>query len=79
MVRLNNIKKNGNIIQCDIFPEDSNIPGYIVVNINTETVREYELPKGYEWCNNHMNHAMRTLIEISNEKELPKERLVMWY
>lgn len=49
-----------------------------MVNIDTETVREYELPKGYEWCDNHVNHAMRTLIEISNEKEVPKERLVMW-
>ena len=33
MVRLKNIKKSDGTIECDIYPEDSTLPGHVVVSI----------------------------------------------
>ncbi len=35
MVKLKNIVKNNNMIQCDIYPEDSKEKGFITVNVTT--------------------------------------------
>ena len=35
MVRLKNIKKSDSTIECDIYPEDSTLPGHVVVSIKT--------------------------------------------
>ena len=38
MVRLKNIKKSDGTIECDIYPEDSTLPGHVVVSIKTEAI-----------------------------------------
>lgn len=78
MVKLRNIKKNNNIYECDIWPEDSNNSGHIVVNTDTCKIEECTLPLGYEWCQNHVNHVKRVLVEMSQSKDIPNEKLVMW-
>lgn len=50
MVRLKNIKKSDSTIECDIYPEDSTLPGHVVVSIKTEEIINCELPQNYEWC-----------------------------
>lgn len=60
-------------------PEDSNNSGHIVVNISTNKIEKYTLPLGYEWCQNHVNHANQVLFEISQSRHIPDEKLVMWY
>ena len=79
MVKLKNIKKNNSLIECDILPEDSLQSGHIVVDVISAEVQEYSLPKGYEWCRNHVNHAKDKLVELSTENNIPDEKLVMWY
>ena len=80
MVRLKNIKKSDSTIECDIYPEDSTLPGHVVVSIKTEEIINCELPQNYEWCENHASHARWKLIEmLKNNEKFPEERLVMWY
>jgi hypothetical protein len=78
MVRLKNLKKNKNTIECDFFPEDSNNPGHISVYIPSGLVIGCSYPDGYEWCLNHANHAKSELLKLAGENELPNEKLIMW-
>ena len=80
MVRLKNIKFNNTFIECEIFPEDSITSGMLKVDINSKKVVEYTLPDEYEWCTNHVGHAVRGLIELLEDIDnIPSERLIMWY
>lgn len=69
--------KNNNKIKCDIYPEDSKIAGWLIVDTNSERT-EYELPSGYEWCKGHITHARKALIQMNASQKLPKEKLIMW-
>ena len=77
MIKLKNIVKNNNKIKCDIYPEDSKIAGWLIVDTNSERT-EYELPSGYEWCKSHITHARKALIQMNASQKLPKEKLIMW-
>ncbi len=79
MVRLKNIKKSDSVIECDILPEDSKQAGHITVSIDSDSIQEYSLPEGYEWCRNHAEHAKVELLKLLSEKNMPDEKLVMWY
>lgn len=79
MVKLINIKKVDSIVECDIIPEDSRESGHILVNLESGELKDFFLPKGYEWCRNHVNHAKNNLIKLAGEGDLPEEYLVMWY
>lgn len=79
MVKLVNLKRKNNIIECDLIPEDSLEFGHVIVDLGTEEVKGFTLPKGYEWCRNHINHARNKLIKLAGDKNLPEEYLVMWY
>lgn len=78
MIRLKNIKRSNHFIECDIIPEDSKKSGHIVVNLQTKEFEELNLPKGYEWCKKHTIHAKDKLLEMSNQEDMPKEKLIMW-
>lgn len=79
MLKLRNIKRNETVIECDIIPEDSNHAGHMIVDMDSGNIQEYSLPDGYEWCRNHVNHAQTELLKLSREKDIPGEKLVMWY
>ena len=79
MVKLKNIRKNKNIIECDILPEDSKEVGHLSVQIDSGEIKEYSLPVGYEWCRNHINHAQKVLLNFVRDNNIQKEKLVMWY
>ena len=78
MVRLRNIKKNDYIIESDILTEDSQKLGHVIVDIKSGELKEFDLPEGYEWCTNHVNHAKDKLIEMSKQNSFPEEKLIMW-
>ena len=67
MVRLKNLEKSNITVECDIIPEDSKQLGHIVVNLDSGELENYSLPEGYEWCRNHV------------QKNMPDEKLLMWY
>lgn len=79
MIKLKNIMIDENLVRCDIYPENSVMPGYVVVDYNTKELKEYKLPSGFEWCKNHVYHAMKKMIEVASEKKDLKECTVMWY
>lgn len=81
MVKIKNIRINGNLVNCEIYPEDSNENGYMVVNIAIGEIVEFNLPSGYEWCINHLHRAKRFIIEQFAEiRDVPiKEKTIMWY
>ena len=79
MVELKNIKKTNALIECDIVPEDSEEAGHMVVDYKNDEIISYKLPVGYEWCRNHVSHALDGLLEISKKQKMPKEKLIMWY
>ena len=79
LVKLKNVIIDGNIAKCDIYPEDSKDKGTLEVNLQTREIIGYTLPVGYEWCENHIAHAKRSLLEISESKEIPGVKTVAWY
>lgn len=79
MVKLKNIVINGNTARCDIYPENSKEKGTVEVDLQTREIISYTLPVGYEWCENHIAHAKWTLLEISESKEIPETKTVVWY
>lgn len=79
MVKLKNIKKNNQIIECDILPEDSEEYGHIVVDLSSHKLISYSLPKEYEWCKKHVFHAHHKLISLSKSNELLTNAIVVWY
>jgi hypothetical protein len=78
MIRLKNIAINDNIIKCDIFPEDSKENGTLEIDMR-KTVVSFSLPKGYEWCKNHIEHAKKHLSNIYVSKKIPEEKIIMWH
>jgi len=78
MVRLKNIAiKNGNV-ECDFSPEDCLKSGRLVVDIQTKEVVNCTLPDGYEWCLNHVRHAVDYLCNITPDN-MPNEKCIMWH
>jgi len=78
MIELKNIKKNEDMISCDVYPEDSTEAGSLLLDTSSGNY-EYKLPKGYEWCRNHISHAVRTLVALNGSgASLPREKMVMW-
>ncbi|PTL29014.1 hypothetical protein C7122_03950 [Lachnospiraceae bacterium oral taxon 096] len=75
MVELRNIREKGDIVRCDFYPEDCTTPGTIVYSRGEkDSVVVY--PEGYEWCKSHANHAVKF---FRNTKQLPSEKIIMWY
>ncbi|MBE6764004.1 MAG: hypothetical protein E7553_06630 [Ruminococcaceae bacterium] len=79
MVLLKNIRIEGSVIKSDIYPENSPKAGRVSVELQTGEIIDYYLPVDFEWCKNHLFHAKRELIAIAKTKEIPKEKLLMWY
>ena len=78
MIRLKNIVINGNIIKCDIFPEDSKENGTLEIDMHKISA-SFSLPKDYEWCKIHIEHAKKHLSNIYVSKIIPKEKIIMWH
>lgn len=78
MIILKNIVIDNNIIKCDIFPEDSIENGTLEIDMHKISVSA-SLPKGYEWCKNHIEHAKKHLSDIYISKNIPKQKIIMWY
>lgn len=82
MLKLINIVKHEKVIEADYIPESSNKSAHISLDIETETytadnIEEY----GTMYSRMAANGLIRTLKELKygTKKEVPNERLVMWY
>lgn len=78
MIKLKNIKIDDKLAVCDIIPEDSTEKGFIEVNLETQEVINFSLPKGYEWCKNHISHAVNALIQMAVSGNV-QDSVIMWH
>lgn len=82
MLRLTNIKINGDYIEADYVPEDSNKKGHVRLGIKDDSEDGTKV-EGYEF--GYIRHAYNGLKDTLNDyksgkiKELPAQRLIMWY
>lgn len=84
MIKLKNLRidEQKNIV-ADAYPENSKEPGEIIVS--KKEMVDFSLPKDYEWCEYHIRHAERYIIDnyeslatkIKNN-EIKGELLIMW-
>lgn len=81
MIKLKNIETDNVFVFCDIYPEDSVKKGYIKINIANGEIESYLLPEGYEYCDNHIEHAKSFIVNnLSDIKRIPiTEKTIMWY
>lgn len=79
MIKLKNIMIEENIAKCEIVPEDSKNAGRLEVDLVTKMITECSLPIGYEWCKNHVAHAKEYLLNVSKSRDIPTNKMIMWY
>ena len=78
MLTLRNIKRTNNIIEADFYPENENVYGHVVVDLDTEDIISYTQAKGYEHST-CPTHALYELLRMKDLKEFPEKRVVLWY
>lgn len=79
MLRLKNIARNNDYISANYYPEDSEIAGFVSVDINSGEIFDSDTTSYDGYLNAYLSHAARALSEMSKSDSLPSERLVMWY
>lgn len=82
MVRLKNINRTDDFIECDYYPEGEAEGGFLKLSLENFEVIEnrmapFELDRMH--YRPHFHRAKNRLIKIANENPLPREQLVMWY
>ena len=80
MLRLKEIKREGNLLSAIYDPEATGILGRVCINIHTKSPEDCVISK-YENAEypDYYYHALKALRNIVNEDDIPAERLVMWY
>lgn len=78
MVKLEQVKREGDVISCIAFVEDCEIPVKITLNTAGEMTAD-ELPEGYDWCDSHLAHAERALSEMLETGKVEPRSTIMWY
>lgn len=76
MIRLLNIKRIGDIIECDYIPEDAEISTPIEYDIIKDNFVKFSIPKGYEYCKGDEYKISRYFRE--NIDDLHKNATIMW-
>lgn len=71
MIRLKNIVKNGNLIQCDYYVENEETKYRAVLNYATGELVMATGPQTY--------HAKQKLMRLSKLDNPPKEAYEVWY
>lgn len=77
MLRLKNIKISNDIAEADFYPEDQEVSGHIVVDLQTEEIQSIQHVPGYEFM--YPGHAAGKLIDMAEKHDESSESLVMWY
>ena len=80
MLKLKNIKIHNGIISAEYEPEkNSDNLGSISINIESGEVVESKVSQLDTPLPVYLYHATQALKKLIGKKELPKEKLVMWY
>lgn len=79
MLKLKNIRKNNGIISAEYDPENSGEIGNISIESESGEVVETNASNMDGSFPIYLNHAIKALRKLGKEKELPKEKMIMWY
>lgn len=79
MLKLKNLKKNNGIISAEYDPENSGELGSISIDVQDGSLVESKASKMDSSFPIYLNHAVEALRKLKDEKELPEEKLIMWY
>ena len=79
MLNLKNIKIDNGIISANYIPEDSEEVGFVSIDIKNGKVIDSVYTEYDGTLHAYFSHAVFALKKLIKEKEIPKERLVMWY
>lgn len=79
MLRLKNIVKNDTQISADYYPEDSDIKGFVSVDIHSGKILESDTTSYDEPFHTYLSHAAQALHKTVDLDSLPSEKVVMWY
>ena len=80
LVRLKNIERHENRVTCDAYLESCKVPVKLVYDIKKREFEEFEYPKGFEYCTQHIFMA-KWFIEdtLKAKSEFPASETIMWY
>lgn len=82
MLKLTNIRVDDEVIEADYIPESSDMTAHVSINRNTSeaTAEKIEEFGGMysTMAKNGLKHILENFVK-SGGKELPTEKLVMWY
>ena len=80
MLRLKNIRINGKVIEADYFPESGDRSAHVSLDPYTgEEIKEIIEEYGDTYARMAINGLCRILEERKQGKDIPSERVVMWY
>ncbi len=79
MITLKNIERKNGIISSDYYPEAETVGGFISVDMKSGEIVEIK-PGNAPWSVPAVRyHGRKRLLELSKQKDIPKESIVMWY
>lgn len=78
MIKLKHIKRQGETIICDAYVEDCAESISLVFNIAENSMQNSPLPKGYEWCVTHINHARAALARMAEAGDIKENWNIYW-
>lgn len=79
MVKLEQIKRDGDYITCTAFLEDCKEPVQLVYSVQNDAVQYEALPSGYEYCVSHIGHIRSALQRMVKEGKIEPQKAIMWY
>ena len=79
ILELKNIKTIDGIISAEYDPANSGDLGSVSINIESGEVVKSTISQLDEPLPIYLHHAIQALKKLVIEKNLPKEKLVMWY
>ena len=78
MVKLENIRKNNDVITCVAYLEDCRKPMELRYSSSTDDFDHFEFPEGYDWCEMHIR-MIRSFFRTLKGSDYTQERMIMWY
>ncbi len=48
-----------------------------ICSIHERSLVKYNLPNGYEWCINHVFHALYALLDMNDKEKMLSEKTLM--
>ena len=78
MVRIENIKIEGDIISCDYYPDNKDLKGFVKYDREKDKIIEWLPTEENEW-EAYVSHSLSTIIKAINNNNLEPIMYSYWY